>query len=183
VLNYQLKQSNVSIIPIEISSQWTRTFDTISVNIKYHFNSSSLPDSVRFNNNTVIFYTVITDGQQIKESSPIAEWTANEKKLSWKVPYINNGTGNLSATMMTMQEDTSENDDNDKPLTTSSIVQVQFVSENALFSSVDFDLSCRGYRISLLKKKILSGKYQSEPDQSEPINFFKRPPKLPLTDF
>ncbi len=44
------------------------------MNIKYHFNSSSLPDSVQFNNDTVIFYTIITDGQQIKESSPIAEW-------------------------------------------------------------------------------------------------------------
>ncbi len=79
---------------------------------------------------------------------------ANEHKLSWKVPYINNGTGNLSATVMTMQ---GENDD--QPLTTSSIVKVYFVGENALFSSIDFDLISRGYRISLLKKKILSGKF------------------------
>jgi hypothetical protein len=71
---FQLKQPDVSNIPIDLSSQWTRTFDTISVNIKYHFNSSSLPDSVQFNNDTVIFYTIITDGQQIKESSPTAEW-------------------------------------------------------------------------------------------------------------
>jgi hypothetical protein len=70
----QLKQFNVLNIPIEISSQWTRTFDTISVNIKYRFNCSSLPDSIRFTNNSVIFYTIITDGQQIKESSPMAEW-------------------------------------------------------------------------------------------------------------
>jgi len=74
ILNYELKQSNLSNIPIEISSQWTRTFDTISVNIKYHFNSSILPDSIRFNHNSVIFYTIITDGQQIKESSPTGDW-------------------------------------------------------------------------------------------------------------
>jgi hypothetical protein len=74
VLNYELKQSNLSNIPIEISSQWTRTFDTISVNIKYHFNSSILPESIRFNNNSVIFYTIITDAEQIKESIPTGEW-------------------------------------------------------------------------------------------------------------
>lgn len=67
----KLKQSN---IPIEISSQWTRTIDTISVSIKYHFNSSIIPESIRFNNNVVIIYTIITDGQQIKQSSPNAEW-------------------------------------------------------------------------------------------------------------
>jgi hypothetical protein len=70
----KLKQPGASNIPIQISSQWTRAIDTISVNIKYHFNSSILPETIRFNNNTVTFYTIITDGQQIKESSPIAEW-------------------------------------------------------------------------------------------------------------
>jgi hypothetical protein len=78
-----------------------------------------------------------------------------------------------------MQTDT---DENDQPLTTSSIVKAFFIGENALFSSIDLDLNCRGYRISLLKKKILSGKYQSEPDQDEPIQLFKRPIKSPITD-
>lgn len=100
--------------------------------------------------------------------------SANDHKLWWKVPYINNGSGNLTATVKTMQTDIDENDDNESPLTTSSIIKVHFIGENALFSSIDFDLTSRGYRISLLKKKILSGKYQSEPDQSEPIQLFKR---------
>jgi hypothetical protein len=108
-----------------------------------------------------------------------------EHKLSWKVPYVNNGTGNLSASVITMQTSASENaddDNNEEPWTTSSIVKAYFVGENALFSSIDFDLIGRSYRISLLKKKILSGKYQSEPDQSEPISFFKRPTKSPVPD-
>jgi hypothetical protein len=85
--------------------------------------------------------------------------SANEHKLWWKVPYVNNGSGTLSATV---QVDTAENagdQEQDQPLTTSSIVNAYFVSENALFSSIDFDLISRGYRISLLKKKILSGKF------------------------
>jgi len=70
----KVKQLDFSTIPIEITSQWTRTFDTISVKINYRFNSSHLPESIRLNNDAVIFYTIITDGKQIKESSPIAEW-------------------------------------------------------------------------------------------------------------
>jgi hypothetical protein len=105
--------------------------------------------------------------------------SANEHKLWWKVPYINNGTGHLSAIMITMQTDI---DENEQPLTTSSTVKAYFVGENALFSSIDFDLTGRNYRISLLKKKILSGKYQSEPDQNEPIQLFKRLTQTPLSD-
>ncbi len=81
--------------------------------------------------------------------------SGNDHKLWWKVSYVHNGTGTLSATVQT---DKTESD-SDQPLSTSSIVNAHFVGENALFSSVDFDLACRGYRISLLKKKILSGKF------------------------
>jgi hypothetical protein len=62
---------------------------------------------------------------------------------------------------MTVQS-TSNGNDNDqqqKPLSTSSIVQIQFLAENALFSSIDFEFACRGYRVSLLKKKICSGRF------------------------
>ncbi|CAF0832417.1 unnamed protein product [Rotaria sordida] len=178
VLNYEIKHTDVSNIPIQMSSKWTRTFDTISVNINYSFNSSALPNSIRLNNDTVICYTIITDGQEIKESSPTAEWSVDECKLWWKVPYVNNGTGNLSATIITAHKNTIDNDNDQQQqqaLTASSIVNAYFLGENALFSSIDFELACNGYRISLLKKKILSGKYQSEPDQTEPLHLFQHP--------
>ena len=79
--------------------------------------------------------------------------------MLWKVPYTFDGSGTLSATVMTSQTTTDGNDSDQqqKPLTTSSIVNVQFLAENALFSSIDFEFACRGYRVSLLKKKICSG--------------------------
>jgi len=43
------------------------------------------------------------------------------------------------------------------------------------FSSIDFDLLSADYRVSLMKKKILSGKYQFEPDRREPVHLFRRP--------
>ncbi|CAF5202245.1 unnamed protein product, partial [Rotaria magnacalcarata] len=139
--------------------------------------SSALPESIRLVNDIVTFYTVIADGQQINQSIPMAEWSSNEHKLLWKVPYIFDGSGTLAATIMTSQSTTdgSDSDQQQKPLSASSIVHVQFLAENALFSSINFEFACRGYRVSLLKKKICSGKYQSEPDQSEPLQFFKRP--------
>jgi hypothetical protein len=87
--------------------------------------------------------------------------SSNEHKLCWKIPYTFDGTGTLSATIITAQSTTDGNDSDQqqKPLTTSSIVHVQFLGENALFSSIDFDFACRGYRVSLLKKKICSGMY------------------------
>jgi hypothetical protein len=69
-----VKHTGTSNIPIQVSSQWTRTFDTISVNVNYRFNSSALPDSIRLVNDMVTFYTNILDGQQLNQSSPMAEW-------------------------------------------------------------------------------------------------------------
>ncbi len=98
--------------------------------------------------------------------------SANEHKLSWKVPYIFDGSGTLSATVMTGQIalDGNENDQQQKPLITSSIVHVQFLAENALFSSINFEFTCRGYRVSLLKKKIASGKFL----KFSPIELFNK---------
>lgn len=108
----------------------------------------------------------------------------NQHKLWWKIPYVNNGTGQLSASIQLAEIQKSEttDDSNDEPWTTSSIVEAQFVCENGLFSSIDFDLTSRGYRVSLLRKKIFSGKYQCEEDQSDPISFFKRPSKSLVSD-
>lgn len=86
--------------------------------------------------------------------------TSSECKLWWKVPYVANGAGNLSATILTSPTNTNEqqsDEQQEQPLITSSTVHAYFLGENALFSSIDFDLACKGYRISLLKKKMLSG--------------------------
>ena len=87
----------------------------------------------------------------------------------WKVAYTKNGTGNLSATIVTAQTD------QELLLTTYSTINVNFLGENGLFSSIDFDLLSADYRVSLMKKKILSGKYQFEPDRREPVHLFRRP--------
>lgn len=76
----------------------------------------------------------------------------NEHKLWWKVAYTKNGTGHLTATVNT------EHNDHDELLTAFSTVNVNFLGENGLFSSVEFELNAADYRVSLLKKKILSGK-------------------------
>lgn len=86
-----------------------------------------------------------------------------ECKLWWRVPYVDNGTGNLCATLISMQANTTDDDSDqqrEQPLTTSSIVNAYFLGENALFSSVDFELACYGYRVSLLKKKIQTGRFR-----------------------
>ncbi len=87
--------------------------------------------------------------------------SSNEHKLLWKVPYIFDGSGTLSATVITVQStaDGSNNDQQQRPLSTSSTVHIQFLAENALFSSIGFEFACRGYRVSLLKKKICSGRF------------------------
>lgn len=112
-----------------------------------------------------------------------------EHKLSWKIPYIFDGSGTLLATVMAAQ--THADEQSQRPLSASPIVHIQFLAENALFSTIDFEFACRGYRVSLLKKKICSGKfsslelslesplvlgkYQSETEQTQPLQYLERP--------
>lgn len=79
-----------------------------------------------------------------------------ERKLWWKVSYVKDGSGSLSATIRTDQAD---GDQQEQPLTTSSTVNAYFIAENGLFSSLDLELATPDYRVSLLKKKIISGTY------------------------
>lgn len=70
----QVKHTGISNIPIQVSSQCTRTLDTISIHINYRFHSSALPELSRLANDMVTFHTNLLDGQQIQQSSPTAEW-------------------------------------------------------------------------------------------------------------
>ena len=97
--------------------------------------------------------------------------------------------GTLSATIGTVETA----DDHEVPsLTIWSTVNAYFLGEHGLFSPVDVDITSEGYRVSLMKKKILcgtfaqadrwhhhfslAGKYESEPDESEPSHLFQRRP-------
>lgn len=108
-------------------------------------------------------------------SSPCDEFfrSTNDRKLSWKVPYIFDGTGTLTATIKPCQTSTDDQQiSTPRTSTTSPIVHVQFFGENALFSSIDFEFACRGYRISLLKKKISSGSFLFVIFDENNSNFF-----------
>jgi hypothetical protein len=87
------------------------------------------------------------------------------------VPYTFDGSGTLTGTVAIHVDD----NDHEQTRKTSSNVHVQFLGENALFSSIEFEFACRGYRISLLKKKICTGKYQAEQDQHESIEPVSHP--------
>lgn len=72
----QVKFPDPSSIPIQLSAQWTRTLDSVSVGIHYRFHSSAFADPIRLNNNVVIIYAIINDGEKLQESSPLAGWYA-----------------------------------------------------------------------------------------------------------
>ena len=64
--------------------------------------------------------------------------------------------GTLSATIATVE---SANDQQVPSLTTWSTVNAYFLGEHGLFSPVDVDITSEGYRVSLMKKKILCGTF------------------------
>jgi hypothetical protein len=120
----------------------------------------------------VIIFAIINGGQQIQQSSPMAQWwnpsllpfvrsativfrsrSNSEHKLWWKVPYERHATGTLSATVLV------DCQANESALMTSSTVHVHFLADDGLFSSINCQLTCQDYRVSLLKKKILSGRF------------------------
>ena len=70
----QVKHAGAPSIPVEVSSHWSRTAETISVQISYRFKSSTLPETIRIVNDVLMFSTAIADGHELLRSSPTAEW-------------------------------------------------------------------------------------------------------------
>lgn len=148
ILSYVVPSSHHTL-PLHVTSEWTCQPDTTEIKIDYKYNSSASAAALQSLNVIVPIHGSVTDVQ----SKPQSKWNASQNRLCWQVPgkITESSTGCLQSTL-TMSSGPS------KP----SALALQFLSEGNTLSGANFELSGVGYRISLIKKRFITGKYLCE---------------------
>ncbi|XP_015792917.1 F-BAR domain only protein 2 [Tetranychus urticae] len=158
ILKYQLKARGATFCPLQVVSHWKCEPSTTGLKVDYKYNACALSSIQPLKN--VTFSVNVDGGVKSHKTTPNASWNEEKKEISWKFDEISidsegKGLGSLKAKF----------DVTDGPSTPGS-VSVQFNGNSTTFSGVEFLLNCIGYRISLMKKQISTGRYLSEADSS-----------------
>nr|CAB3245500.1 FCH domain only protein 2 [Phallusia mammillata] len=151
ILTYQMSsQSGYDMVPLHVSSFWQCESDYTDIRITYKYNNKCTNAPLKNVNVLVPVEGSVTNVQ----SEPQATWIAGQKRLSWKIPTpITSSTppGTLHSKLSIASGPSK-----------SSTLAVQFMSEGSTLSGADFELVGTGYRVSLTKRRFVSGKYLSD---------------------
>uniref|UniRef100_H2YU54 MHD domain-containing protein n=1 Tax=Ciona savignyi TaxID=51511 RepID=H2YU54_CIOSA len=148
VMSYQLSSAaGYDMVPLHISSTWVCDMQStdICIDYKYVFLAVALHTPVK----NIQVIVPVDGGVTNHQSVPQATWVSSQNRLSWKLPTpisSSSSPGSLKSTL-------SLSSGPSKPTT----LAVQFVSEGVTLTGADFELTGTGYRISLIKRRFVSG--------------------------
>lgn len=156
-MKYNVKSSvGADDTPLLLTSYWKCEPHQTDFRLDYQYNESAFAQPFPLTSINVI--VPVNGGAQRMHSLPTGVWNPDTSRALWKLNEIsvlneNRGQDCIRAKFETTHGPSSP-----------STVAVQFVSEGASMSGLDFELVGPGYRVSLLKKRVCSGKYLSETD-------------------
>ncbi|XP_076261303.1 F-BAR domain only protein 2 isoform X11 [Rhynchophorus ferrugineus] len=158
ILKYQIKpKPGANSCPLQLVAYWkcTRMHTDLKIDYKYNLHAMSSPTPLL--NVTV---AVPVDGiVKNIQTKPQAQWSTDNNPILWKYTELsqhseNNGVGSMLARY------SLENGQG-----TPSTISAQFNCEGTTLSGIDFQLIGQGYRLSLVKRRFVSGKYICDGDR------------------
>uniref|UniRef100_A0A1L8DXR9 Putative proline-serine-threonine phosphatase-interacting protein pstpip n=1 Tax=Nyssomyia neivai TaxID=330878 RepID=A0A1L8DXR9_9DIPT len=157
ILKYQMRpKSGASSCPFQLVCYWKCEPTHTDIKIDYKYNSHAMAAPTPLLN---ISITVPVDGGvRNVQSKPHSAWLGESNRLVWNFTDIsqhsdNNGVGTLRARLEVANGPS-----------TPAILQTQFNCEGTTLSGIEFELTGPGYRLSLVKRRFVSGKYICEGD-------------------
>ncbi|XP_055679079.1 F-BAR domain only protein 2 isoform X10 [Lutzomyia longipalpis] len=157
ILKYQMRpKTGASSCPFQLVCYWKCEPTHTDIKIDYKYNSHAMAAPTPLLN---ISITVPVDGGvRNVQSKPHSAWLGESNRLVWNFTDIsqhsdNNGVGTLRARLEVANGPS-----------TPAILQTQFNCEGTTLSGIEFELTGPGYRLSLVKRRFVSGKYICEGD-------------------
>ncbi|XP_025409516.1 F-BAR domain only protein 2 isoform X2 [Sipha flava] len=159
ILKYQVKLRNTAAAscPFQLVSFYKCSNSYTDLKIDYKFNSHSMSVPLPLLNVSVS--ANLNSAIRNMQSKPTAQWQSDTKTVTWKFAELaqyseSQGSGSLKARFEV---------DNLCPIST---IVTQFNCEGTTLSGVEFELASTGYRVSLIKRRFVAGKYicDGEPD-------------------
>ncbi|XP_060844591.1 F-BAR domain only protein 2 isoform X4 [Rhopalosiphum padi] len=159
ILKYQVKLHNTAAgsCPFQLVSFYkcSNTYTDLKIGYKFNSHSMSVPSPLL----NVTVSANLNSAIRNMQSKPTAQWAPDTKTVSWRFAELaqyseSQGSGSLKARFEV---------DSLCPIST---IVTQFNCEGTTLSGVEFELASSGYRVSLIKRRFVAGKYicDGEPD-------------------
>jgi hypothetical protein len=161
ILKYQVKsRPGFGSVPLQLATFWQYSTETqADFRLDYSYSTAALSSPCPLSNVGVILS--VDAPIALMQSQPPGTWSAEAKRASWKlgdIPVLSEagGQGSLRATFDLLPSAAGQ-----QSSVNSIMTAVQFSGEGTTLSGVDFELAGTGYRVSLIKKRFITGKYIS----------------------
>ncbi|GLH08953.1 Uncharacterized protein GBIM_14103 [Gryllus bimaculatus] len=169
ILKYQIKPKiGAGSCPFQLVAYWKCECTHTDLRVDYKYNSHAMASPSPLLNLTV---AVPLDGTvKSIQSKPTAQWLQDSHRALWKFTELsqhseNHGVGSLRARMEL----------NEGPSTPTTL-STQFNCEGTTLSGLEFELVGTGYRLSLVKRRFVSGKYICDGDPDPRYRYAAPPP-------
>ncbi|XP_065348397.1 F-BAR domain only protein 2 isoform X8 [Cloeon dipterum] len=157
ILKYQIKsKSGASSCPFQLVAYWKCDDNQTGLKVDYKYNSHAMASPSSLLNLTV---AVPVDGGVLSmQSKPSGLWVPESNRAMWKFTELsqhseNHGVGSLRAIFELSNGPGSQG-----------TIAAQFNCEGTTLSGAEFELTGAGYRLSLVKRRFVSGKYICDGD-------------------
>lgn len=157
ILKYQIKcKEGAGSCPFQLVAYWKCESTHTDLKIDYKYNSRAMASPSPLLNLHVA--APIDGGFKTLNSKPTAQWLADTNRVLWKFTELSqhsegNGVGSLKARV-----------ELEHGPGTQGTIFTQFNCEGTTLSGVEFELLGPGYRLSLVKRRFVSGKYICDGD-------------------
>jgi len=169
ILKYQISSlSGANSCPYHIMSYWRCDEGHTDLRIDYKYNGHAMARTTSLQN--VSLAVPVDGGVTSMMSEPKGTWVQESNRAMWRFPEVSNsssGVGSIRARFQLSDGPGSQG-----------TVAAQFNCEGTTLSGVEFELLGSGYRVSLVKRRFVSGKYVSEADISTDRFRYAAPPPL-----
>lgn len=152
ILKYQIKpKTGASSCPLQLVSYWKCETDHTDLKIDYKYNLHAMSAPTPLLNVSVC--VPVDGGVKNVIAMPKNTWNGENNQAFWRFTELSQhsddrGVGSLRARF-----------ELDKGPSTKSTLSSQFNCEGATLSGIEFELVGTGYRLSLVKRRFVSGKY------------------------
>ncbi|XP_076635810.1 F-BAR domain only protein 2 isoform X8 [Colletes latitarsis] len=168
ILKYQIKcKEGAGSCPFQLVAYWKCETTHTDLKIDYKYNSRAMASPSPLLNLHVA--APIDGGFKSLNSKPQAQWLPDTNRVLWKFTELSqhsegNGVGSLKARVELAHGPGNQG-----------TIFTQFNCEGTTLSGVEFELLGPGYRLSLVKRRFVSGKYICDGD-SDSRSRYAAPP-------
>ncbi|XP_063697271.1 F-BAR domain only protein 2 isoform X2 [Culicoides brevitarsis] len=157
ILKYQIKaKPGATSCPFQLVSYWKCETTHTDLKIDYKYNSHAMASPSPLLN--VSINVPVDGGVKNVQSKPHSAWLGESNRLVWNFTDISQHSDNNGIDTLRARLEVANGPSNP------AILSTQFNCEGTTLSGIEFELVGSGYRLSLVKRRFVSGKYICEGD-------------------